>query len=188
MTHPVFETKNQFGSTPPFVIFLLLSAFPLISIGLIGLMVYSAVAAESTPVFFVVYIFVPCMGIALFLLYVGWKFIVIGLAKYRFQDDGLFVKYPLKEGFVITWDAFQEVCVCYAAYTTRGPRRANVVICCVKKGEKQNGYGRWKTDNIFRHKSVITIDYSLELLEGIKEKCPYEVVDLRNTLNYRLDL
>ena len=63
------------------------------------------------------------------------------LAKYRFEKEGLVVKYPFKKEELILWNEFQQVCVCYAAYTTRGTPRASSVICCVKKGEKNNIYG-----------------------------------------------
>ena len=85
------------------------------------------------------------------------------------------------------WQEFQQVCVCYAAYTTRGKKKANTVICCVKQGEKKNLHGRWKTDNPFHHRSVICIDYSPEYHADITRMCPYAVEDLRSTRAYRLD-
>lgn len=126
------------------------------------------------------------MIIAFFFILYGWATISRGLARYRFETNGLLVKYPLRPWCLIPWDKFQQVCIIYAAYTTRGERRANTAICCVKNGEKKAGNGRWKADNPFRFSSVISIAYTPELHEGIKDKCPYEVCDLRETQAYKL--
>lgn len=105
-------------------------------------------------------------------------------AKYEFQENGISVKYPFSSQKMISWNEFQQVCVCYSDYGKYGS--AFVVIACVKKGAKKNMYGRWKTTSPFSHRSVITMDYTDELYKEIKEKCPYEVSDLRNTQAYRL--
>lgn len=192
MIRPVFETSHQMGPYSPFVIFLLLGSFPLIGISLIALGIYTAYAAIVYDgwnyVTAAIVNLVPIGAPATFLLWYGWVLIEGGLAKYRFEANGLQVKYPLLPERIISWDEFQQICVVRAAFTTRGERRANTVICCVKKGEKKNIYDRWKTDNPFRYRSVICIAYTPELHEGIKIRCPYEVFDLRDTPAYRLQL
>ena len=105
-------------------------------------------------------------------------------AKYDIRTDGLWVKYPLEPLKMISWNEFQEVCVCYAGHHNG---HAHSVICCVKKGEKENVFtGRWKTMNPYKHRSVITMDYTDELYDEFKEKCPYPVKDLRNTRRYKI--
>lgn len=179
---PLYQTKSAVTSVP--IIGGLLLVFPfLLGVVPIGFAIYNVLMLNEVS-FFELVNFLS----GLFLLLFGLFSASMGCATYRFEEDGIYAKYPLQAPQVIPWDAFQQVCVCYGGYTTRGERKASTYICCVKKGEKPNVYGRWKTDNVFRHRRVITITYTPELHEGIKERCPYEVVDLRNTLNYRLDM
>lgn len=189
MNEPSYETAHQMGSYSPIVILLLLGFFPIVGISLsaLGIIVaYVSIVNDGYPIFAIFVFLVFVMVIAAFFLVLGWAIISEGLARYRFETNGLHVKYPLHLPHLIPWDEFQQVCVIHAAFTTRGERRANTVICCVKKGEKKNIYGRWKTDNPFRYRSVISIAYTPELHEGIKNRCPYEVCDLRETQTYRL--
>jgi len=187
MIQPAYESKHIRETSLPFL-YLALSIFPLLGIASLVFVVYALYVLIAARVPFYWFLAFSYMFITPFLLlHIGWYFIETILAQYRFQDNGLYVKYPLSKGRLIPWNAFQEVCICYGGLNSR-PHNAAPVICCVKKGERRNGYGRWKTNHIFHYKHVITIPYSPELHEGIKEKCPYKVVDLRNTLNYRLDL
>lgn len=179
----------QMGPYPKIVIFAILGFCPLVgvclTIGAIWVSYVSYVYDGNTladALFILVYTLIP----ALLCYFIGWGFIARGLAQYRFTNEGLFTKYPLSKKKLVPWKEFQQVCVCYAAYTTRGERRANTVICCVKKGEKKNMRRRWKTDSLFRYRSVICIDYQPTLLEGLKDVYPGEVVDLRDTPQYRL--
>lgn len=125
-------------------------------------------------------------GVIILIASLGWVTISNLYAKYEFFPEGIKVKYPLRSFKFFSWKEFQQICICYADYTTRGPRKANSVICFVKKGEKKNIIGRWKTDNLFRYKSVITVDYTEELYEEVKKLCPYDIPDLRKTRTYRL--
>ena len=123
---------------------------------------------------------------SIFLISVGWLFYTNHKAYFDYSAEGLGVKYLLQKRKVIPWNEFQQVCVCYASYSTRGEGRAHSVLCFVKKGEKQNVYGRWKADNPFHNRSVITMEYTDELYEEVKKHCPYEIPDLRGKGNYRL--
>lgn len=105
-------------------------------------------------------------------------------AKYKIDERGIIAKYPFHSVKLIPWSEFQQVCVCYGDYSKANS--AFVYICCVKKDEKKNFYGRWKTNSAFHYRTVITMDYTEQLYDEIKEKCPYEVLDLRNTRAYRL--
>ena len=176
---PKYETGHQMGNTPKPLVVLMLAFFPLLGIGLMILAVYSGyhAAVSLTGV-------ILCLAIGAFVL--GWSCIAAGMARYRFESAGLSVKYPLCASKLIPWQEFQQVCVCRAAFTTRGEKKANTVICCVKNGEKKNLHGRWKTDNLLRYRRVICIEYTPELHAGIVEKCPYEVADLRDSRAYRL--
>ena len=183
-----YSTTHQMGDYPKSIIVLLLSFFPLLGIFLSISAVcvsYSTYTLDGHLMCSLV-LFAYMMLVSAICFSVGWVFISRGMAKYRFADIGLIAKFPLRKELIIPWGSFQQVCVCFAAYTTRGKPRANTVICCVKQGETKSGVGRWKTDNPFRYRSVICIDYSEALFNGLVDKYPGTVVDLRNTPEYRL--
>lgn len=189
MNNPIYETKHQMGEYSKPVIILVLCILPLMGTILVFCAFYASytvIAHDGYPlgIGFFLLVIIGAVGFALILI--GWKFIIVGLARYRFAPNGIYVKYPLKPEVIYPWSVFQQVCVCYSAYTTRGPRKANTIICCIKHGEKKNQYGRWKTENPFRYRTVICVNFSLDLLYGIKEMCPFEVIDLRGTRAYKL--
>lgn len=107
-------------------------------------------------------------------------------ALYQTQSNGILIKYPFRKPELLKWDAFQEICICYADITTRGPLRYNTVICCVQHGEKPNFYDRWKTGNVFRYKSVISIAFSENRLSELQAACPFKILDRRGKGGYRL--
>ena len=187
MNQCVYETNHQMGGYSKAVIYLVLSVFPLIGGCLIVCAIfasYSIIVTDGYPVGVGCLLFAGIGGTGFGLLVIGWQFITVGLAKYRFTKEGVYAKYPLKAEQLLPWNSFQQVCVCYSAYTTCGKRKANTIICCVKCGERRNIYGRWKTENLFRYRNIVCIDYTPGLHEGIKDMCPYTVIDLRDTKEY----
>lgn len=183
-----YSTSHQMGNLPKSIIVLLLAFFPLLGLFFSIVAIYTSYSdyINGYPLKSSIVWFTYIMLFSAFFYFVGWTFISSGLAKYRFTDIGLIAKYPLRKEVIIPWESFQQVCVCYAAYTTRGKPRASTVICCVKQGETKNGMRRWKTDNPFRYRSVICIVYSEALFNGLVDKYPGTVVDLRNMPEYRL--
>lgn len=188
MVDPVYETPKETRPNP--IIFSLSSIFFLllgICLIVFGIYIaYRSIVFDGYPIWIIAVFLVFVFSIAGFVFMFEWVSSSAALAIYRFDENGLWAKYPFHDPILILWGDFQQVCVLYAAYTTCGRPRACSTICCVKMGEKKNGRGRWKTDNLFRYRSVICIPYTPELYEGIKIKCPYEVPDLRQTLTYRL--
>lgn len=188
----VRENKN--GPTPKqpmlpkWLLITMIAFFPLIGVFIIAVSVWLLIDEISTAfplVFLTTYlpIFI-CSGV--FLILLGWNFYSSVTANYKYTTNGLLVKYPFQTEILLPWTSFQQVCVCYATYTTRGEQMANSVICFVKHGEKKNGSMRWKTDNPFRHRRVICIEYTPELYEQVKAVCPYEISDLRHTMAYKM--
>ena len=179
----VYKTGHQMGQIPSIVIFFLLSFFPIVGMAVLGLGIWVCFGSikQGLSIEFVILSSIYIVSVGIFLLIVGWMMISAGLVKYKISFDGVYAKYPLTKLKLFKWDEFQEVSMCYAARTTRGEPRAIKVLCFVKKGERKNIYGRWKTDNIFKHRRVITINYSDELYEFVKSVCPYRVLDIRKT-------
>lgn len=168
----------------------MLSFFPFLGIGAITLGIYAVYdtikVCGSDDLTFALLLLASLSVVASCLFYLTWCYACICLAEFRFEARGIVVKYPLFRPQLIPWDEFQEVCVIYSAYTTRGVQKANTIICCVKKGEKKDFYDRWKTENPFKYRSLLGIAYAPELHQGIEEKYPYTVLDLRETMAYRL--
>lgn len=189
MMEKEYTSLNQMGPYPQIVIIALLSFFPLVGFCLTVAAIsvsYSSYVHDGYSLLHTLLLFIFMMSVAFLCYVMGWLFIASVLAQYRFTKMGLFAKFPLQKEILIPWEDFQQVCICYAAYTTRGEPRANTVLCFVKKGEKKNWKLRWKTDNIFHYRSVLCIDYRDSLFEGLKEVFPGDIPDLRNTLAYRL--
>lgn len=126
------------------------------------------------------------IAIGVYITIWGWLLYTDYRAYYDFSAEGVGVKYLLEKRKIVSWEQFQEVCVCYTSYTTRGERYAHSVICFVMYGEKYNFYGRWKADNPMHSRKVISIEYTDELYEEVQKYCPYKIPDLRKTRRYRL--
>ena len=109
----------------------------------------------------------------------------------KISEQGLLVKYPWTSWNCIEWDQFRQICICYRGFNQyeryETVYKYDPIICFVKHGEKKNFHDRWNVDSRLHYKRVIWMDYTERLLEEVKEKCPYEVVDLRRTRQYRTD-
>ena len=106
------------------------------------------------------------------------------MAEFSFSADGVSVKYPFEKLHFYPWEEFQQVCVCY--YSRGTEMNGYPLICLVRKGEKTDHFGRWKTGSVFHYRNLLCLDYSEEQLAEIKQFCPYEIPDLRDKGNYRL--
>ena len=114
-----------------------------------------------------------------FCLFYAWRSFVFGLATYEIAVDGLLIKIPIKKQYKITFKEFQEICIDYVARTTRGEPRADKAIVFVKKGEKPNFLGFWKTNRIIYSDKVIACPYKEELYNWMKENCDIKILDIR---------
>lgn len=157
----------------------------LLGIGVIGLDIFLiTLDSDLTSIDFFTfsYLFYFMFGIAI-ICFGFWSMMTI-FAVYRFETEGLYIKYPFRKEKCVSWDEFQQICLIYELRTGGNTFLPNTVICFVRKGEKKNFLKRWKTMNIFKYDKVFTIPYKGEIYEGIKEKYPHEIVDLRNTPGY----
>lgn len=125
---------------------------------------------------------------ALFCFRFGYASWMWALVEAQPTCNGLVVKYPLQKEKIVSWGEFQEICVCHRGISAQPMNPSyEPIICFVKKKEKKDIYGRWKADNPFRYKSVISLPYSDELLTKVRKFCPYQVPDLRQSRLYRND-
>lgn len=103
---------------------------------------------------------------------------------YRFCDDGLYIKYLFEKWKCMPWESFQQICICYP-YGAKDYPKVDTIICFVKQGEKKSLFGRWKTENPFHYRSVISFPLEPEILDKLQRKCTVRIDDLRGTGNYR---
>ena len=183
---PVFETGDQLDGTSRLgraVHIGALVGFLVISLGCTWITLWILTSPDGTPGIVLV-----CAAITFFIAYMGWCFMAAALARFRFLPEGLAATYPLHQEILIPWEEFQQVCVCYVGYPHQdaytGSEIRPGVICCVKKGEKKDIFGRWK-ENPFRYRSVIYLIHKPEYLAALRQVCPYPVPDLRGLGNYR---
>ena len=78
---------------------------------------------------------------------------------------------------------FQEVCICFVTY--RSMNRAPA-ICFVIRGEKKSLFGQWKTENPFKFRRVMAVDFSEERLTQLRACCPHAVPDYRGKERHRV--
>ena len=123
------------------------------------------------------------------------SFLLILIARYtlnslslqvKFSKSGVIVKHALQSPTVIPWNNFKEVCI---IHTKPGNKEETGVVCSrvcfVKKAASKDSLGRWKTNCPFCQKNFVIVRYSEELLQGVKNVCPMEILDLRDTAPYR---
>jgi len=185
---PAYESPHQMGQVSMFL--KIVSLYGLLFMGIVITIIcivgmYLDVSAENS-VYKIIRSIIQFSIPSAFFLRLGWVFLMYHGAHYCFETDGLHVKYPFRKWRMIPWDCFQQVCVLHKESWSAGRQQIDTAICCVMKGEKKNRFGRWKSHNPFRYRTVIYIAYTPELHEGIKERCPYEVCDLRDTYPYRI--
>ena len=164
------------GQMPEKILVAILLLAPVFEIGLLGFSLWSLFSGVEEAVWLIL--------LAAAALVTSWMDYQAAMAEYSFCPDGVTVQYPLEKQRYYPWSDFQQVCVCY--YSRATEMYGYSVICLVKKGEKKDLFGRWKTANPFRYRSVMCLDYSETLLETVRESCPYDVPDLRDKGNYRL--
>lgn len=174
---------DPLGNMPMIVRILLLSFAPFWGFVFLVLYFYLCIV-DSPSVAFILLNSSMQLPFSLFLLAYGWVIIASTCARYQFTELGLYAKYPLQEQRIIPWKSFQQICICYDGYTTRGPSKACTAICFVQKGEKKNMYGRWKT-NTFNYRGVISIALNPDLLLELQLTCDAPITDLRGTRCYR---
>ena len=106
------------------------------------------------------------------------------MADFSFDGNGVCVKYPLEKEKFYPWEDFQQVCVCYYSRATQ--MNGYPLICLVRKGEKKDLFGRWKTGSLLHYRKLLCLDYSHEQLLEIQKVCPCEISDLRGKGNYKI--
>ncbi len=123
-------------------------------------------------------------GILVF--FYGWYIYKVGMARYRFQKKGFYVTFPFEHEIYVDWNEIQQVCLVYTSYTTRGKARAVTNIFIVRNGVKKSDANKRWPESFIHYRKIFHIEYTPDRYRGIKEVCPHDIVDLRDTLPYRI--
>ena len=182
MEKHVHEVESQLKGYPKVVVVIMLAFFPMIGVGLLGIGIIFVILAkrDGIELLSIKWLLLPILGGGIVTIIFGLECISACLAKYRISRGGLETKYPMGAWKLIPWEEFQEVSICYSNQRALSEKRAHRLLCFIKKGERRNICGGWKINNIFRHRSVISIVYSEELYTILKETYPLEIMDLTN--------
>lgn len=107
------------------------------------------------------------------------------LGKVCITAEGLSVIHPFSPPRHLNWEDFQQVCICLYVSGRGALDSTHSQLCFVCKGEQRSMYDRWKTYNPFHHHKLIAIDYDEDIFEAVRNLCPLDIVDLRNTPPYQ---
>ena len=179
-----FQIRNRcrmLGSEknlPAVVEWLMLGFIPAVGVALaiLGFVCYFLCRAEGSTVVGSLFTMAYLLVGAYFLLKCGWLFLTDACAVYTFSAAGVRVKYPLEKDKIYSWNDFQEVCICSVTYQRM---KSEPAICFVMHGEKKNIFGQWKTENPFKFRRVMAVDFSEERLTQLRACCPEHVPDHR---------
>lgn len=120
---------------------------------------------------------VTCFCLRLF-AYVFWGII-------RLVPDGVQICSPFGiRTRMIQWSEIKMICICYENATPNGPK-GREAICFIRRGEKQNGYGRWRIGAPLHFLKVIAVRYSPRIVRELTAEYGANVIDLRETPSYR---
>lgn len=108
------------------------------------------------------------------------------LSQALITPRGITVIRPFSPTRELAWSDFRQVCICL--YNRRmgeihGEGHPQLVF--VRPGAKKNLFDRWKTHSAFQHRNLIAIDYDTEIEAAVRELCPMEINDLRDTPPYK---
>ena len=177
----LYESQTMLGERSR-TNYLLLVPLPIIALGIAALLAVVLIFSETTINSSTIILSLTL--VAIFLVLIALELVIVDMMfmRCRFETDGLYVQFPISRNRLIPWDAFQEICICYSESIIFGSHPHYSILCLALKGEKKSIYGFYKE---MRYRSVFTMKYSPELCEGLKERCPYEVKDLRDSLMYK---
>lgn len=123
---------------------------------------------------------IAMLGVLLWLLLSLSYALCTGCTAIRVETDGLWLRPPFRRERCIPWDGFRRVCVCN---TDGGKSCVNPpAIFCVEHRAAafpQQILPPMLSTWPFSRRGVIAINYSDALLEGLRERCPLPVEDLR---------
>ena len=107
------------------------------------------------------------------------------LGKVCITGKGLSVITPFSPPRHLTWEDFQQVCICLYVSGRGAINSTHPQLCFVCKGEQRSMYDRWKTHNPFHHRKLIAIDYDEDIFKAVHNLCPLDIIDLRSTPPYQ---
>lgn len=167
----------------PLLGFVIFTCFPALSFCAADLFLEITLLTISRVISRVIFaLLLSTIGIAL--VSMGWMLISLGKREILFEQTGLRIKYPLEKWRQLPWSAFGKICICYEPDLT--PQRNYITaedtkLCFLRVGE--NSF--WRPHNLFHYRKIFMLPYTEEFLTLVKETCPIQIVDKRDSRVYK---
>lgn len=129
-----------------------------------------------------------CILWSLFLFPMAWTELQIETRKCKITPDGISVKYLFFAEKLLSWEQFQQICLCFEPLKKRyiPPRFTDQeIVCFVLKKAKKNSWGFWNIYSKRYFRKILYIRYSEEVMKELQEHCPTSIIDSRQDQIYQ---
>lgn len=123
-----------------------------------------------------------------YLFAMAWTELQIETRKCKITKSGISVKYLLSREKLLSWDQFQQICICFEPLKKRfiPPRFTDQeIICFILKTAKKNSWGFWNVYSKRYFRRILFIRCSEEVIKELQENCPTDILDLRKDKVYQ---
>ena len=123
-----------------------------------------------------------------YLFAMAWTELQIETRKCKITKSGISVKYLLSREKLLSWDQFQQICICFEPLKKRfiPPRFTDQeIICFILKTAKKNSWGFWNVYSKRYFRKILFVRCSEEVMKELQENCPTDILDLRKDKIYQ---
>ena len=123
-----------------------------------------------------------------YLFAIAWVELQVETRKIKITKSGISVKYLLSKERLLSWEQFQQICLCFEPLKKRyiPPRFTDQeIICFVLKTAKKNYWGFWNVYSKRYFRKILFIRYSEKVVRELQEHCPTDILDLRKDKIYQ---
>ena len=123
-----------------------------------------------------------------YLFAMAWTELQVETRKCKITKSGISVKYLLSKEKALSWEQFQQICICFEPLKKRfiPPRFTNQeIICFVLKTAKKNSWGFYNVYSKRYFRKILFVRYSEEVMKELQENCPTDILDLRTDKIYQ---
>ena len=117
-----------------------------------------------------------------------WTDLQVDTRKCKITKAGISVKYLLSKERLLSWEQFQQICICFEPLKKRyiPPKFTDqAIVCFVLKTAKQNSWGFWNVYSKKYFRKILFIRYSEEAMKELQDNCPNDILDLRQDKLYQ---
>ena len=119
---------------------------------------------------------------------IAWTELLVETRKCEITKTGIRVKYLLSRERLLSWEQFQEICICFEPVKKRSipPRFSNQeIVCFALHTARKNIWRFWDIYSKRYFRSILFVRYSEEIRKQLQENCPKEILDFRQDTIYQ---